>query len=258
MASPDVRRVGVRLRRYLLTGLIVIAPIFVTVVVLLWLFNTLDAILGRHLPPVLGRDLPGLGLVALVLLLLLVGWISQRALGRRLVSWGNGILSRFPLTRRIYNASSQIVQSVLDREEKLFQGCALIEYPMPGSYAVVFVTAAAPGEVTEAVGEKCVSVFLPTVPNPTTGWLLMLPASKVRPLQMTVEEGFKLVLSAGVAVPGQERPAGGIDVERLLRVRDVGLSRPGDARWPPRAADSGAADSPAGDSGSADDPAERG
>ncbi len=272
MASPDLRRVGVRLRRYLLTGLIVIAPIFVTVVVLLWLFNTLDAILGRHLPPVLGRDLPGLGLVALVVLLLLVGWISQRALGRRLVSWGNGILSRFPLTRRIYNASSQIVQSVLDREEKLFQGCALIEYPMPGSYAIVFVTAAAPGEVTEAVGEECISVFLPTVPNPTTGWLLVLPASKVRRLKLTVEEGFKLVLSAGVAVPGQERPAGGIDVERLLRVRDLRMSRPGEARWPPPAADtagdSGSADDPAGgsesvddpagDSESADDPAERG
>lgn len=225
MASPDLRRLAVRLRGYLITGLIVIAPIFVTVVVLLWLFNTLDAILGRHLPPVLGRDLPGLGLVALVGLLLLVGWISQRALGRRFVSWGNRILSRFPLTRRIYNASSQIVQSVLDRDEKLFQGCALIEYPMPGSYAIVFVTAAAPDEVTEAVGEDCISVFLPTVPNPTTGWLLVLPASRVRRLKMTVEEGFKLVLSAGVAVPGQERPGGGIDVERLLRVRDLGGAR---------------------------------
>ncbi len=218
--GAGARSAAVRLRRYLITGLIVIAPIFVTIVVLLWLFNTLDAILGRHLPALIGRELPGVGVVALLALLLLVGWLSQRTLGRRFVSWGNAILSRFPLTRRIYNASSQIVQSVLDREEKLFQGCALIEYPMPGSYAVVFVTAAAPEEVTDAVGEPSLSVFLPTVPNPTTGWLLILPASKVRRLDMTVEEGFKLVLSAGLAAPGRETPvAAGIDVERLLRIR---------------------------------------
>lgn len=211
-------RLLVRLRRDLLTGLIVIAPIFVTVFVLLWLFQMFDNILGQHLRALTGRDLPGLGLVALLLLLLLVGWASRKAAGRRLVSWGNTILSRFPLTRKIYNASSQIVQSVLDREEKLFQGCALIEYPMAGSYTMAFVTARAPLLMEQRIGERAVSVFLPTVPNPATGYLLILPASKVHMLDMTIEEGLKMVVSAGVAAPGVERVrATGLDLHRLLR-----------------------------------------
>ncbi|MFQ5690696.1 MAG: DUF502 domain-containing protein [Gemmatimonadota bacterium] len=193
-----------RVRSYLATGLVVIAPVFVTVVVLVWLFNTLDAILGRYLGPLLGRRLPGAGLVALILLLLFVGWVSQRTAGRRLLAWGNRILTRLPLTRRIFNVSSQIVESVLAREEKLFRGCALIEYPTPGCHSLVFVTADAPSEVDRTLGEPSVSVFLPTVPNPTTGYLLILPVSRVHMLDLSVEEGFKMVLSAGVAGPGGE------------------------------------------------------
>lgn len=207
-----------RLRRYLITGLIVIAPIFVTVFALVWLFQTLDGILGSQVRGLIGREVPGVGLVALILLLFIIGWVSQKAAGRRLVAWGNSILSRFPLTRKIYNASSQIVQSVLDREEKLFQGVALIEYPMAGSYSLVFVTAQAPAEVEGKLGGRAVSVFLPTVPNPTTGYLLVLPASRVQMLDMTVEEGIRMVVSAGVAVPGGDRArVTGLDLKRLLR-----------------------------------------
>lgn len=210
----------VRLRRHLVTGLIVVAPIAITIYALVLVFNFLDNLLGPHIRTLLGRSLPGLGIVVLVLLLLLVGWISRRAAGRRMVGWGNEILSRFPVTRKIYNASSQIVQALLDREEKLFQGVALAEYPMVGSWTLVFVTAAAPRQVEDRIGEPAVSVFLPTVPNPTTGYLLVLPASRVRMLDMTVEEGFKMVISAGVAVPGGERVrVSGLDLQRLLRER---------------------------------------
>lgn len=213
----------VRLRRHLITGLIVVAPIAVTIYALLLVFNFLDNLLGGYLRPLVGRSLPGLGIVALVLLLLVVGWASRKAAGRRLVGWGNSILSRFPVTRKIYNASSQIFQSVLDREEKLFQGVALAEYPMVGSYTLVFVTTAAPRQVEERIGEPAVSVFLPTVPNPTTGYLLILPASRVHMLDLTVEEGLKMVVSAGVAVPGGERTrVTGLDLQRLLRERDAG------------------------------------
>lgn len=216
-----MRRYLARLRRHLITGLVVIAPIAVTAYALVLVFNFLDNLLGRYLRPLVGRPLPGLGIVALLLLLLLVGWASRRAAGRRLVGWGNSILSRFPVTRKIYNASSQIFQSVLDREDKLFQGCALAEYPMPGSWTLVFVTTRAPRQVEERIGEEAVSVFLPTVPNPTTGYLLILPVSRVHMLDMTVEEGLKMVVSAGVAVPGGERArATGLDLARLLRDRD--------------------------------------
>lgn len=196
-----------RMRRYLITGLIVIAPIGVTVFVLSWLFQRLDPILGRFLPDIAGRQIPGLGLAALVLILVVVGWFSQRAIGRRALLTWNRLLERVPVARRVHSASSQIFSSVLERE-KLFQHCALIEFPQPGSWALAFETADAPDEIQAVVGEPSVSVFLPTAPNPTSGYLLILPRSRVRRLQMSVEDGLKLVLSAGVARPGEPVVAG--------------------------------------------------
>lgn len=196
-----------RMRRYLITGLIVIAPIGVTVFVLSWLFQRLDPILGRFLPDIAGRQIPGLGLAALVLILVAVGWFSQRAIGRRALLTWNRLLERVPVARRVHSASSQIFSSVLERE-KLFQHCALIEFPQPGSWALAFETADAPDEIQAVVGEPSVSLFLPTAPNPTSGYLLILPRSRVRRLQMSVEDGLKLVLSAGVARPGEPVVAG--------------------------------------------------
>lgn len=191
-----------KLRRYLITGLIVIAPIGVTVFVLSWLFQRLDPILGRFLPEIAGRQIPGLGLAALVLILVVVGWFSQRTIGRRALLMWNRLLERVPFARRVHSASSQIFSSVLERE-RLFQHCALIEFPQPGSWVLVFETAEAPVEIEAFVGEPSVSVFLPTAPNPTSGYLLFLPRSRVQRLQMSVEDGLKLVLSAGVARPGR-------------------------------------------------------
>lgn len=190
-----------RLRRYVITGLIVIAPIGVTVFVLSWLFQRLDPILGRHVPAVVGREIPGLGLLMLLVILVAVGWISQRAVGRRALSSWNRLLDRVPFASRVHSATAQIVGAVLEREEKLFQHCALIEFPQPGSFALAFETAVAPEEITASLGEPAVSVFLPTSPNPTSGYLLMLPRRNVKRLQMSVEDGLKLVLSAGVARP---------------------------------------------------------
>ncbi len=196
-----MRKMLQRLRRYVITGLIVIAPIGVTVFVLSWLFQRLDPILGRYLPAIEGRQIPGLGLAALFIILVLVGWFSQRAIGRRALGAWNGLLERVPFARRLHSASAQIFSSVLERE-KLFQHCALIEFPDEGSWVLAFETASAPAEIEDVIGEPSVSVFLPTAPNPTSGYLLMLPRSRVRRLGMSVEDGLKLVLSAGVASPG--------------------------------------------------------
>lgn len=196
-----------RLRRYLITGLIVIAPIGVTLFVLSWLFQRLDPILGRFLPDIGGRQIPGLGLAALLFILVAVGWFSQRAFGRRALGLWNRLLERVPFARRLHSASSQIVSSVLARD-RLFQHCALIEFPREGSWVLVFETAAAPDEVESAIGEPAVSVFLPTAPNPTSGYLLMMPRSRVRRLHMSVEDGLKLVLSVGVARANQPMAAG--------------------------------------------------
>ena len=191
-----------RLRRYFVTGLIVIAPVGVTAYVLYWLFQRLDPILGRYLPAVDGRQIPGLGLLALVAIVVLVGWASQIAAGRRLLHWWNTGLARLPFARRIYSASAQIVQSVLEREEKLFQHCALIEFPGPGMWALAFETAETPAQVEQVTGEPSVNVFLPTAPNPTSGYLLVVPRRRVHRLGLSVEDGLKMVLSVGVATPG--------------------------------------------------------
>jgi uncharacterized membrane protein len=190
-----------RLRRYLVTGLIVTAPIGVTLFVLSWLFVRLDPILGRYLPSVAGREPRGLGIVALFLLLIVVGWASQKALGRRALTAWNRLANRVPVARRLYNASSQVFEAVLAREQKLFRHCALIEYPSAGSHTLVFETAEATPAMQAVIGEPAVAVFLPTVPNPTSGYLLYLPRNRVHRLDMTVEDGFKLIFSAGMATP---------------------------------------------------------
>lgn len=211
-----MKRSWARLRQYLLTGLIVAAPVGVTAFVLVWAFQNVDAILGRYLPPLLGVAVPGLGLAILAVLLLLIGWVSQRALGRRLLFGWNELLSRVPVVRKVYGTASQVVQSVLDRDEKLFRACAMMEYPSPGSYSLVFVTARAPREMEEAAGEEMVTVFLPTFPNPTTGYLMQVPVDGLVPLRMSVEDGFEMVISAGAALPaGQERRRG-LDLARLF------------------------------------------
>lgn len=196
-----MQRFGQRLRRYLATGLIVIAPIGVTVWVLSWLFLRLDPIIGRYLPTIRGYEPRGLGLVVLLLLLIAVGWASQKALGRRALRVWNRFAGRVPVARRLYSASSHVFEAVLTRDQKLFRHCALIEYPSPGSHTLVFETADATREAEDLIGEPSVSVFLPTVPNPTSGYLLFLPRSRVHRLDMTGEEGFKMIFSAGMAVP---------------------------------------------------------
>lgn len=190
-----------RLRRYLVTGLIVIAPISLTIFVLAWLFETLDPIIGRYLPTVQGYELKGLGLLALLLLLIGVGWVSQKAIGRRALRLWNRFANRVPVARRLYSASSHVFEAVLTRDRKIFQHCALIEYPRPGSFTLVFETASAAQEMEKIIGEPSVAVFLPTVPNPTSGFLLFLPRASVKRLDMSVEEGFKMIFSAGMAVP---------------------------------------------------------
>ncbi len=206
-----MQRIAQRLRRYVLTGLIVIAPIGVTIWVLSWLFLKLDPIIGRYLPLIAGYQPRGLGLLALLALLIVVGWASQKAMGRRALRVWNAVANRVPVARRLYSASSHVFEAVLTRDRKLFRHCALIEYPSPGSHTLVFETADAAREAEDVIGEPSVAVFVPTVPNPTSGFLLFVPRRRVHRLEMTVEEGFKMILSAGMAVPESAQAAHSMD-----------------------------------------------
>lgn len=209
-----------RLRRYLVVGLIVIAPVGLTVWVLLGIFRFLDAILGDPLRAALGFRVPGLGLLLLLGFVLLVGWVVHRTAGRQLLVWWNAALVRFPLTGRIYNVVSQIVQSVVGEKRRLFQRTVLIPYPSEGTWALAFVTNETAPVMSRLVGEPCVNVFLPTTPNPTTGFVIVVPRSRVIDTDITVEDAMKFIFSAGVVSPTGEAPVlgrRGLDLDTLLR-----------------------------------------
>lgn len=221
------------IRRYFAAGLVVLSPVALTAFALIWVFNALDSILGKPLRLAIGRDIPGLGFILLLLFILVVGWIVHQAAGRQLLSWWNGALVKFPLTGRIYNTVSQIIQSIFGRQQKMFHRAVLVPYPTDDTWAVAFVTNENPEIISKAVGEKCINVFVPTTPNPTSGFLLAVPVGKTRRLDMTVEDATKLVISAGAVLPGETGRAGrGLDVEKLLRTTHdqeiERLSEPGD------------------------------
>jgi uncharacterized membrane protein len=195
------------IRRRLIAGLVVIAPVTVTALVLWWIFQALD----RFLYPILALIIPGewvppgLGLIALVLLLITVGWAAERAIGSRVVASWHNLLERIPVTRRIYSAANRIVRTVFGREGRPFKQVVLIEYPSDGRWVIGFLAAAAPGVVQRHVADS-VSVFVPTTPNPTSGWLVVVPRSRITLLPMSIDEAFTYILSAGAATDYVEPP----------------------------------------------------
>lgn len=188
------------IRRRLIAGLVVIAPVTITAYVLWWIFQWLDGILGDLIYPAIGIEVPGLGLLLLLLLLLGIGWTAERAVGARVVGWWHGMLERFPLTRRLYSASYRIVRTVFGEDQRFFREVVLVEYPGPGRWSLGFITAEAPDLVRERI-EDAVTVFIPTTPNPTTGFLVMVARREVVVLPFTLEQAFTYILSAGGVAP---------------------------------------------------------
>ncbi len=209
-----------RLRRYFIVGLVVIAPIGVTIAVLNLVFQTIDGWLGVPVQRVVGFPIPGLGFVLLALFVVIVGWLVHLAAGRQVLSWWNHQLSRFPLTAVIYNSISQIAQAVIGRRRRLFLRTVLIPYPVEGLWAIAFVTNEDSPEMAQLIGEPCVNVFVPTTPNPTSGFMIVVPRSKIRDSDTPVEEAMKLVISAGAVNPSDRLSPvvrRGLDLESLLK-----------------------------------------
>jgi uncharacterized membrane protein len=198
---------------YFVSGLLVLVPILITIWVLRFIIQTMDNI---FLPMVLkavlpGVDLPshyyGLGAVFTVAIVILVGAMARSFFAGRLVALGESLIARIPFVRVVYGALKQLMETVLRKEHKEFRGVALVPFPHPEVYSVGFVTGLASGEVQTKTEEKVINVFIPTTPNPTTGFYIMVPRDKAILLDMTVEEAFKMVMSAGIVSPPQRGAA---------------------------------------------------
>ena len=201
---------GKAFRRRMIAGLIVIAPLGVTLYILWWLFRTVDGILGRSVYDAIGFPIPGLGLLMLVALLLVVGWLAERTIGAQVFNWWNGLLERVPVVSRLYGATRRIVGSVFGGEEKkFFREVVLFEYPSPGQWTLGFVTGGAPKALDGRLKDG-VTIFLPTAPNPVTGFLIIVPRERTIRLPVTVEDGFTYILSAGAVSPGGSSAGRGI------------------------------------------------
>lgn len=196
-----------RLRNYFLTGLVVAAPVTITVVLIRWFVDLVDAwftpmIPDRYRPEqYLDVTIPGLGVLMAVVLLTLLGALTANLFGRTIVGYGERLVGRMPLVRNIYGALKQIFETVVTQSQQSFKDVALIEYPRRGLYSIAFVTTIAKGEIQERADEEIVSVFLPTTPNPTSGFLLFVPRRDLILLDMSVEDAAKMVISAGLVAP---------------------------------------------------------
>lgn len=190
-----MKKIKAFLKKYFITGLLVIIPVWATFYVLKAILGWIDGMLAPLLEQYLGLRFPGLGIVTLVFLILVVGMLSANYLGRRLVRYGDAFLQKVPLVRGVYSTMKKIMETFSLKQN--FHGVALVEYPRKGSYSVGFVTGEVPGETVGLAG-RFVTVFVPTTPNPTAGFLLILPEGEVSFLDMTVEEGMKFIISIGL------------------------------------------------------------
>ncbi len=200
-----------RLRNHLLAGVIVAAPISITVWLSFQFIGFVDSTVVPHIPPnynpetYLPFSLPGLGLLIVIVALIGIGAVTTGFVGRAFLRAGERVLARMPVVRGIYSALKQIFETVLAQKSQAFREVVLIEYPRRGSWALGFATGTTKGEVQSTIDEEVVNIFLPTTPNPTSGYLLFLPRSEVTFLSMTIEEGIKMVISGGVVTPPDTR-----------------------------------------------------
>ncbi|MGE5582421.1 MAG: DUF502 domain-containing protein [Bacillota bacterium] len=189
------------LRNYFLTGIFVLIPVVVTVKIVIWGFNQTDAILGNLIYGIFKIRILGLGLFTLLALTIFVGILAHNFIGRKLIEFGDRLLGKIPILNSIYGTTKQITENFTKTDKSIFRKVVMVEYPRQGILSPGFLTGAAPSEVSLKTGQNLLSVFIPTVPNPTTGFLIFMPEEKVTPLDMTIEEGFKLIISAGVIKP---------------------------------------------------------
>ena len=198
---------GQRLRAYFLTGILITAPLFITGY-LAWLFiGFVDAKVTPLLPEQYNPEsylpfgVPGLGLIILFIFLTIVGAVTAGFFGKLWLRFTERLLNRMPIVRNIYSAVKQILETVLAQQSSAFREAVLVEYPRRGLWAIAFITGRTEGEVQNVTEEECINIFLPTTPNPTSGFLLFVPKKDLISLSMSTEEAIKMVISGGIITP---------------------------------------------------------
>jgi uncharacterized membrane protein len=200
-----------QIRGYFLAGLLVIVPLGVTVFVITAILRLIDRLLiiippKFHPHTYLPFKIPGLGLVLAIVLIMITGILVKNYIGRRVVHFGEYILSGIPLVRPVYAAVKQVIQAMFGDTPYAFKRAILVEYPRKGVWALAFVTGKTYGEIEEKTEKKTINVFLPTTPNPTSGFYLVIPEEDTISLDISVEDAFKLLISGGVVEPGGKVP----------------------------------------------------
>jgi uncharacterized membrane protein len=247
--KPEHLRLGLtaRLRNYFLAGVLITAPVSLTIWIAWNLIDFIDSRVTPLIPPnwnpetYLPFSIPGLGVVAMVVVLTLAGFLAAGLFGRGIMRMGEAMLARVPVVRSLYSGTKQIFETVLAQQSNAFRQVCLIEYPRRGTWAVGFVTGQTVGEVQRRTGDQVINVFIPATPNPTTGFLLFVPDRDVYILDISVEEGIKLVISGGIVEPGKDELGGDWHLADVLESQsEQAKAEPAPKRKPrPKAAKAG-------------------
>ena len=212
VVHPDLLRpsFGTRLRRYFLTGLVLAAPLAITASVTWWFVNLVDGWVKPLVPAQFWPDtylrfpLPGFGVVFALVGLTLLGFFAANLVGRTLIGAGEALLNRMPVVRGLYKGVKQVFETIFSQSGTSFRKVGMVQFPQPGMWSIVFIAQEAAPEIAGKLpdGDEQIGVFLPCTPNPTTGFFFYLPRREVVEVAISVEEGAKLIMSAGMIQPG--------------------------------------------------------
>ncbi|MCK4385694.1 MAG: DUF502 domain-containing protein [candidate division Zixibacteria bacterium] len=194
------QKLNTALRRYFLSGILVIVPLIITILVLRFLFRGIDGLLSPFLAELLGYKIPGLGVVATIILIFLAGLLTANVIGSRLFKIWEIFWIKTPLVRTIYGSSKRLVEAFTTTEKESFKQVVLVEFPRKGMFCLGFLTREIEVE-RQDTREKLIAVFIPSTPTPISGFTMLFPKEDVVPLDMTIEEGIKFFVSGGIASP---------------------------------------------------------
>lgn len=217
------------LRASFFTGIVVIAPVGLTIWLLWSVMGWIDSVVLPLVPHTfrpeqyIGINLRGVGLIIFLLFTVIVGWVAKGIIGRSMIGFAESLVDRMPVVRTVYSGIKQISETVFAQSERSFEKACLVQYPRKGIWAIGFISTTAKGEISKRAetGGKLMSVFLPTTPNPTSGFLLFVPEEDVIELEMSVEDSAKLVISAGLVYPNPKDPSKPADNGKKAKLKEI-------------------------------------